>query len=241
MLAAGCAPCRTARESTSNAAWRSGDCRQRCGEARLSLELPLPTEFFARPTLQVARELLGARLVHDGSTGRRVGRVVETEAYVGLDDRGSHAYRGPTARTAVMFGPPGVAYVYLIYGLHNCLNVVTEAEGFPSAVLLRAIEPVEGLAGPARGPGLLCRAMEIDRTHNGVGLTAPPLFFLPPEAPHVGRPVAAGPRVGIDYAGDSADLPWRFWLADSAAVSRARSPGSGHRRRAGRPPPPQPP
>jgi DNA-3-methyladenine glycosylase len=140
-----------------------------------------------------------------------------------------------------MFGPPGVAYVYLIYGLHNCLNVVTEAEDFPAAVLLRAIEPVEGLAGPARGPGLLCRAMEIDRTQNGVSLTAPPLYFLPPEAPHLGRPVASGPRVGIDYAGDSADLPWRFWLADSTAVSRARAPGSGRRRPAGRPPPPRPP
>jgi DNA-3-methyladenine glycosylase len=186
----------------------------------------------------VARGLLGARLVHEAPDGRRVGRVVETEAYVGPDDRGSHAYRGETPRNAVMFGPPGVAYVYLIYGLHHCLNVVTEVAGYPAAVLLRALEPVEGLEGPARGPGLLCRALGIDRSHNGLDLTAPPLYFLPPEASIDAGRVAAGPRVGIDYAGSWADLPWRFWLADSPAVSRLRAAGS-RRSRAAPPPPPR--
>ena len=95
----------------------------------MSVERPLPADFFAQSTLAVARDLLGARLVHETPTGRLVGRVVETEAYVGPDDRGSHAHRGRTRRTAVMFGPPGVAYVYLIYGLHHCFNVVTETEG----------------------------------------------------------------------------------------------------------------
>lgn len=181
--------------------------------------MPLPTAFFARPTLEVARELLGALLVHKRPSGRLVGRVVETEAYVGPEDRGSHAHRGRTARTWPMFGPPGRAYVYLIYGVHHCFNVVTEGEGYPAAVLIRALEAVEELPGPARGPGLVCRLMDIDRRFTGLALTAPPLYFAAGQRVPNER-VATGPRVGIDYAGEWAARPWRFWVAGSAAVSR---------------------
>jgi DNA-3-methyladenine glycosylase len=168
----------------------------------------------------VARDLLGTLLVHELSEGPRVGRVVETEAYVGSDDLGSHAHRGRTARTWPMFGPPGHAYVYLIYGMHTCLNVVTEAEGYPAAVLLRALEPVADLPGSASGPGRLCRATAIDRRFNGADLTVPPLYFLKDESPVAAERIASGPRVGIDYAGEWAARPWRFWIRDSPAVSR---------------------
>ncbi len=183
---------------------------------------PLTRDFFNRPTLEVARELLGTLLVHELADGTRAGRIVETEAYVGPCDRGSHAHRGRTARTWPMFGPPGHAYVYLIYGMHNCLNVVTEAEGYPAAVLLRALEPVGGLAGPAPGPALLCRAMLIDRAMTGADLTAPPLYFVRGDSPIAPDRIGSGPRIGIDYAGEWADRPWRFWIADSPAVGRGR-------------------
>jgi DNA-3-methyladenine glycosylase len=165
----------------------------------------------------VARDLVGATFLLDGVGGV----VVETEAY-SADDPASHSYRGRTPRNAAMFGPPGHAYVYLIYGMHSCLNVVTDADGYPAAVLLRAVEAVEGLPGPARGPALLCRAMEIDRRYTGINLTSPPLYFLQGDSPIPPDRVASGPRIGIDYAGDWAARPWRFWVADSPAVSRGR-------------------
>ncbi|MEK6606151.1 MAG: DNA-3-methyladenine glycosylase, partial [Myxococcota bacterium] len=135
---------------------------------------PLGREFYERPTLAVARDLLGCVLVHEAGGVRRAGRIVEVEAYVGQDDRACHAARGRTRRTEVMFGPPGRAYVFLVYGMHHCLNVVTEREGFPAAVLLRALEPLdlpEGIDGSASGPGRLCRAMAVDRRMNGADLT----------------------------------------------------------------------
>lgn len=187
---------------------------------------PLGPAFFARPTLEVARELLGALLVHQLPDGPRVGRIVEVEAYIGPEDRASHAYRGKTARTWPMFGPPGHAYVYLIYGMHHCLNIVTEPEGYPAAVLLRALEPVAGLPQSASGPGRLCRAMGVDRRHNGRPVTAPPLYVLPAPQTPLSASVACGPRVGIDYAGDWAVRPWRFWLDGNPFVSR---PGRAHR------------
>ena len=182
---------------------------------------PLSRDFFDRPTLDVARDLLGMLLVHELPAGPRVTRIVETEAYVGPEDRGSHARRGRTARTAPMFGPPGHAYVYLIYGVHYCLNVVTEREEYPAAVLLRAAEAVAGLPGPARGPGLLCRLLQIDLKANETDLTAPPLY-LAAGTPVEPERIARGPRIGIDYAGEWAARPWRFWVADSPAVSRPR-------------------
>jgi DNA-3-methyladenine glycosylase len=186
-----------------------------------ALGAPLPRSFFARPTVEEAEMLLGTLLVHERDDGVKVGRVVETEAYVGPDDRGSHAHRGLTERTRPMFGPPGHAYVYLIYGMHNCFNVVTERAGYPGAVLLRALEPVEGLTASASGPGRLCRAMEIDRSYSGEPVTRPPLYFVSRAGEVDPAQVARGPRIGIDYAGQWAEREWRFWLAGSPAVSRA--------------------
>ena len=188
----------------------------------------LPHAFYRRATLDVAVDLLGRRLVHvrPGLEGdvRRAGRIVETEAYVGPEDLASHASRGRTARTGVMFGPPGFAYVYLIYGLHHCLNAVTEAEGFPAAVLIRALEPAPGVAGRTDGPGRLCRALGIDRSLNGADLSGDRLYVEAGDRPlEVARPagrVATGPRVGVGYAGEWADRPWRFWLEGNPWVSR---------------------
>ena len=184
---------------------------------------PLPRAFYAQPTAVVALGLLGAYVVHERPDGRQVGRIVETEAYVGPNDRASHASRGLTARTRLMFGPPGFAYVYLVYGMHYCLNVVTEGPGFPAAVLVRALEPVVGIDAPTNGPGRLCRALGIERAHNGVDLTTRPLYLAAGPRPR-GRVVAA-PRIGVAYAGAWALKPWRFYVAASAWVSgRGRQP-----------------
>jgi len=178
----------------------------------------LPRAFYARDTRVVARELIGKVLVHrDGGTFRAA-RIVETEAYHGPGDRASHARFGRTARADIMFGPPGVAYVYLIYGRSHCMNVVTGAEGFPAAVLLRAAEPVENCLHSTRGPGNLCRALAIRRSHdNGRDLTGGDLFLL--DAPRPGR-IVTGPRVNVHYAGAWARHPWRYALAGSPWVSR---------------------
>lgn len=179
----------------------------------------LPRNFYLQGTLTVARELLGMHLVHRTGGALRVGRIVETEAYQGPGDRAAHSSRGRTARTEVMFGPAGHAYVYFIYGFWHCLNVVTAAEGVPHAVLLRALEPVRAVTGRACGPGLLCRAMDIDRSLNGVDLCSGPLWIERPSRP---RPVRIGhsPRIGVDYAGPWARRPWRFFDRDSPHVSR---------------------
>lgn len=182
----------------------------------------LSRRFFSRPSEVVARALLGKTLV----CGRRAGVVVETEAYQGPDDKASHARFGPTARNAVMFGPGGVAYVYLIYGMHDMFNVVTGREGHGQAVLVRAAFPARGIPGGPRaatGPGKLCRAFGISRArHHGVDLTGSErLFFAEGERVAPER-IARGPRVGIAYAGEWAAAPLRFWVDGHPAVSRAR-------------------
>jgi DNA-3-methyladenine glycosylase len=178
----------------------------------------------------VARALLGKLLVHVDGGVRRAARVVETEAYHGPRDRASHARSGPTTRAAIMFGPPAVAYVYLIYGTSHCMNVVTGPEGFPSAVLLRAAEPVEGCLHSTRGPGNLCRALAIRREHdNGRDLTGDDLFFE--DAPAPPERVVSGPRVNVHYAGEWADRPWRFALAGNPWVSRPAPDAPASRRR----------
>ena len=179
----------------------------------------LGREFFERECEVVARELLGAVLVH----GRRAGRIVETEAYLGADDLASHARFGETARNRVMFGAGGASYVYLIYGMHEMFNVVADRAGRPSAVLVRAIEPVAGLGDDAavgRGPGKLTRALGITRTHSGVDLTTSRRLYIAAGAR--AREVEVGPRVGIDYAGAWAKAALRFWIPGSPAVSRGR-------------------
>jgi DNA-3-methyladenine glycosylase len=192
----------------------------------------LPRSFYVRPTCEVAIDLLGRRLVRvrDGGVSGdtiAVATIVETEAYVGPDDRASHASRGRTKRNEVMFGPPGHAYVYLIYGRYNCLNAVTEPLGFPAAVLIRAAEPVTGVAQPTSGPGRLCRALDIDRSFNGECLAGERLFIDAGDRPvNVARPdspIGAGPRIGVAYAGEWADRPWRYWIAGNPWVSGPRS------------------
>ena len=193
-------------------------------------------ELLTRPVLEVAPLLLGATLRH----GDVAVRLTEVEAYDGANDPGSHAHRGPTARNAVMFGPPGRLYVYFTYGMHHCCNVVCGPDGEASAVLLRAGEVVDGLEAArerrprssdrdlARGPARLCRALAIDLEHNGAPLHMPPLtLHLDPAT----GPVATGPRVGLRHAPDRA---WRFWLRDEPTVSQYRSAAALPRRRTAR-------
>lgn len=175
----------------------------------------LPRSFYGRDTVAVARDLLGKYLVH----GKRVGRIVEIEAYVGPHDRASHSSRGRTARNAPMFGPPGYAYVYLIYGMYWCMNVVTEREGYAAAVLIRAVEPVAGITGKTNGPGLLCRAMAIGRDLNGHDLLDAD-FHIAGEPPGESLRIVKRPRIGVDYAGRWAHRHLRFYIAGNPFISR---------------------
>jgi DNA-3-methyladenine glycosylase len=200
--------------------------------ARRSELTPLPAAFFDRATDEVARELLGCRLISEIGGGRRIGEIVETEAYTGPEDEASHASAriGRTPRNEVMFGRAGLAYVYRSYGIHWCLNAVTGPVGFPAAVLIRALRPLEGLEEMRekrpgrpdlelmRGPGKLCAAMGVDLSVNGASLSLPPLWLAAGE-PIAEVEVARGPRIGITRA---ADLPLRFWLRDSPWVSATR-------------------
>ena len=169
----------------------------------------LSRAFYSRPTLGVARDLLGAHLVHvtPDDAVRHAGRIVETEAYVGPHDAASHARSGPNGRASVMWGPGGLAYVYLIYGLHHCFNVVTEPDGTAGAVLIRALEPLEKL-DRASGPALVCRALGIDRSLTGLDLVTSPELFLAGGPPVPDEQVLVGPRIGVDYAGEWAARPF---------------------------------
>jgi DNA-3-methyladenine glycosylase len=176
----------------------------------------LPAEFYRRDSVTVARALIGCALVHR----RRAGIIVETEAYLGPDDRASHARFGATARTSVMFGPGGKSYVYLCYGVHEMFNIVTGPDGDGQAVLVRAIAPLAGLPDdPAigRGPGKVTRALGLDRRHDRRDLSRGALFVA---ASTAAPAIALGPRVGVDYAGDWAERPLRFWWRDHPSVSR---------------------
>jgi DNA-3-methyladenine glycosylase len=179
----------------------------------------LPRSFFARDARVVARALLGKVLVRVDRGVRRAARIVETEAYHGARDRASHARFGPTPRARVMFGPPGVAYVYVIYGISHCVNVVTGPEGLPSAVLIRAAEPIEGCLHSTRGPGNLCRALGIRReTDDGRDLEGGVLFVE--DAPRPRERILRTPRVNVHHAGAWAAKPWRFVLEGSPWASR---------------------
>jgi DNA-3-methyladenine glycosylase len=170
----------------------------------------LSKRYFNRPTLTVARSLVGKYLVRENGRGRMTGKIIEVEAYVGCQDKACHASKGRTTRTEVLFGPPGMSYVYLIYGMYHMLNVVTERREFPAAVLIRAIE-VDGEL--IDGPGKLCRALEIDRSLNRLDLTrGQSLWFEDRGARVSSEQVGTFPRIGVDYAGEWAKKPWRFRL-----------------------------
>lgn len=196
---------------------------------RFSSGAPLPRAFYARATEAVARELLGAVLVCRSPEGTTAGRIVETEAYLGEHDLACHAAAGRTARTEPLYGEPGTAYVYFIYGVHWCFNAVTRPVGQPSAVLVRAVEPVRGVELMRRrrpaarrdvdltnGPGKLCQAMGIGREHNGLSLQRSPIRILRGErVPD--RRVLVTPRIGITQC---ADWPLRWVIADNPFVSK---------------------
>jgi len=192
--------------------------------------------FYERPTLAVARGLLGSILIHETARGRLSGMIVETEAYVAPEDAACHAYRGMTNRNRVMFGAAGHAYVYRSYGIHYMLNIVTEAAGVAAAVLIRAVEPRDGLdvmranrglsadstgaANVTNGPGRLCQALAIGPALNGGDLIGAPLYIVPgsasPGTAHGDPPVVQTTRIGITRA---VELPWRFYIKGNPAVS----------------------
>jgi DNA-3-methyladenine glycosylase len=190
---------------------------------------PLPRSFYDRNAVKVAPDLVGCTLVRRIGRRRLLGRIVETEAYVGEHDLACHARAGRTARTEVMFGEPGRAYVYLIYGIHQMLNCVCGPGGDANAVLIRAVEPVEGSAPwlhpNATGPGNVCKAFGVTRQHNRGDLCLPEAeLFVAPRPAAASRPrIAKTPRVGVDYAGLWAEEPLRFLDSTSKAISKGPS------------------
>jgi DNA-3-methyladenine glycosylase len=212
----------------------------------ISTRIVLPRQFFERPTLTVAAELLGKVLVHRTRAGVAAGRIVEAEAYIGEDDPACHAAPGPTMRNAPLYGPPGVAYVYLNYGIHYLVNAVTESEGSPAAVLIRALEPIDGIAlmtrrrrpekggresfsvkrkmtpdpitDLCRGPGNLTQALGITLAENRLDLTSSRLSIE--DRGHVPSRIAWGPRIGIRVG---SDRPWRCWIDGHPCVSGPQS------------------
>lgn len=202
-----------------------------CSNCMIANGFPYEQGFYEQPATNVARQLLGAILVHHSPQGTTVGQIVETEAYGGPDDKACHAWKGMTPRTQVMFGPGGYAYVYLIYGMYYCFNVVTGSVGDGQAVLIRAVRPLDGLGVMSErrktdkvgnlcsGPGKLCQAFGIAKEHNGLTLTGPSLYLSPGEGVP-DRQVQATPRINVDYAGAAKDFPWRFIIKDSKFVSK---------------------
>lgn len=180
---------------------------------------PLSRDFYNRETITVAKELLGKYLVRTGDHIPMVGKIVEVEAYLGPTDLAAHSSKGMTKRTKIMFGPPGYAYVYLIYGIYNCFNIVTEAEGSGTAVLIRALEPVLNIRNRTQGPGLLCLAMDITCALNGSDLLDDTLFIANPLTPAQFE-IIERPRIGVSYAKEWADKPLRFYIKDNLYVSK---------------------
>lgn len=201
-----------------------------------------PVNWYEGNTLDVAKRLLGHRLVHVIDGKRRSGLIVETEAYKGPDDKAAHSYGGRrTERTEIMFGPPGHAYVYLIYGMYHCFNIITAPEGTPQGVLIRALEPDEGIEDMAAarfgktnitkrqyknltsGPGKLCRALSITMKQKGLSMQSDELFMeAVPDEIHLSQryEIIAGPRIGIDYAEEAVHYPWRFYFQGHPFVSK---------------------
>jgi DNA-3-methyladenine glycosylase len=194
--------------------------------ARRSLE----RRFYARDTITVARDLLGRILVRRLPDGARLsGRIVETEAYLGEEDPACHTFGGRrTPRTEPMYGEAGLSYIYFIYGMHHCFNVVTVGVGVPEAVLVRALEPLEGLASAhpraASGPGKLCRALGLDRRHGGLDLTTNPSLTIEVGDPVSDAAIIAGPRIGIGHSHDAVHWPLRFGIKAHPALSPPRFP-----------------
>ena len=198
----------------------------------------LNREFYNRDSIIVAKELLGKLLVHNINGQEIITKIVETEAYMGVIDKAAHSYGGRrTPRVEVMYGEPGYSYVYLIYGMYNCFNIVSNEVGTPQAVLIRGVEPIEGIdvmaqnrynkplelltknqiKGLTNGPGKLCKALAIDRSLNGLDLCGNKLYVL--EGDNEGFEMVSAKRIGIDYAEEARDYLWRYYIKDSNYVS----------------------
>ncbi|HOA96168.1 DNA-3-methyladenine glycosylase [Acetivibrio saccincola] len=193
--------------------------------------MKLKRDFYERDTLEVAKELLGKYIIRVSEEGTTVGKIVEVEAYIGPLDAAAHTYRGKrSSRTEVAFGPGGHGYVYLIYGMYHCFNIVTNVQGKPEMVLIRAVEPVEGielmkkrrntevLKNLCSGPGKLCQAMDITKKLHGIDLCGDNLYLLDNEKVRE-EDIIFTPRINIDYAGEAKEYPWRFLIKDNKFIS----------------------
>lgn len=194
---------------------------------------PLPRTFFDRPTLTVAKELLGKYLIRDTNDTRFTARIVDVEAYIGEKDLACHASKGRTKRTEVMFGPAGVTYVYLIYGMYDLLNIVTESIDFPAAILIRGIEVTGSNAdGPPtriEGPGRLTRFLHINRDLNGFDMTVGHTLWMEDRGEPIPRQaIRTSPRIGVNYAGEWAKKPWRFCLSMPTKTASKHNRAQGH-------------
>lgn len=195
----------------------------------MSSQIILPREFFNRSTLTVAKNLLGKTLIKETPQGTIHAKIVDVEAYIGPKDKACHASKGRTKRTEIMFGPAGYTYVYLIYGMYHCLNLVTDREEYPAAILIRGIEVLDHPAPsvpPTRidGPGRVCRFLEIDRTHNALDATSGIEIWVEDSGETISRKqIQALPRIGVDYAGDWANKLWRFCLPAPPSKRKRRT------------------
>jgi len=182
----------------------------------------LNKKFYNQPTLKIARELLGKFLVYKTKNKLYAGKIVETEAYVGPNDQASHASKGRTPRTELMFDSGGHVYIYLIYGMHYCFNIVTENKNYPAAVLVRALEPSSGFKKNDKtdGPGKLCKAMKLNKKMNGADLTKNIIWIEDRSVKVRPKNIARKKRIGVDYAGNWKDKLWRFYIKDNPYVSK---------------------
>ncbi|WP_131781595.1 DNA-3-methyladenine glycosylase [Legionella gresilensis] len=178
----------------------------------------LNRDFYANDALTVAQQLLGKYLVHVINGQQKIGKIVEVEAYIGPHDLASHASKGITTRTKIMYGPPGYAYVYLIYGMYHCMNVVTGPDGYGSAVLIRALEPIININERTQGPGLLCQAMQINKLLNGHDLLSDNFYLASDDESSF--TIISRPRIGVAYAKEWADKPFRFYIQDNKFISK---------------------
>ncbi len=188
----------------------------------MSKLIRLKENLYKQNTFKLAKSLLGKFLVRKIGKKILIGKIVEVEAYYGLHDKASHASRGKTERTKLMFDKPGLAYIYLIYGMYNCLNIVTEKKDFPAAILIRALEPISKFKMKTNGPGKLCQALKIDRKLNGENLiTSKKLYLAQDSKTKIKKSqIISAKRIGIDYAGKYKHKPWRFYILSNPFVSR---------------------
>jgi len=185
--------------------------------------MKLPRKFYNQKTLKIAQDLLGKFLIRKYRGKKYIGKIVETEGYYGFKDRASHASRGETERNKIMFGRAGHAYIYMIYGMYYCLNIVTEKEKYPAAVLIRAVEPIcrgRTCPVPTNGPGKLCRAFKIDKKLNGENLQSDKIWIEARGFKINKKDIVRAKRIGVDYAGKCKDYLWRFYIKGNSYVSK---------------------